>query len=256
MKHLEAIRHLPVAAEGALDTATEAALWSHVSDCSDCYHWLMTRNLLCEELQRGEDEIPWHPESSVLALCVVRPEEIYEPGRERLRSHLAECATCRQMIDRVTPAVVTARPQAFESSDREAPSTFSGPAWVGAVAAAAAPLLIGIGILLVTLILGYWDSGFGYIAERIAPPAPQPPEDAVAELLDRDLEGTQLIQTGRGLMVARVMVKEGADVAFEAADVVALGDGFQVAAGGRLRVSSGSSVSGQRASDSARSEEE
>lgn len=63
--------------------------------------------------------------------------------------------------------------------------------------------------------------------------APEPDEATVSSTV---LEGRRVIQGNRRLAVSEVSVRPGADIVFEAEEVVSFGDGFRVAKGARVTV--------------------
>ena len=110
MNHREARVYLSELGTGSLEQATEDAVASHVTECGACRAWLTTFDLLAGE-SRAEDELDeHHPGEDLLALCAIRPEEVYEPDRKELRRHLERCPTCRRMVALVSSAVRRARP--------------------------------------------------------------------------------------------------------------------------------------------------
>ncbi len=114
MDHREAKRHLLDFVAGDLDQGTRNAVTSHVERCVDCRAWLETHDLLASasEVDSSSD----HPDSELLALCVVRPEEGNKPGRAAVRRHLESCARCRREMELVRDAVLDARPEVARPS--------------------------------------------------------------------------------------------------------------------------------------------
>lgn len=239
MRHRDAVQLLPDWATSTLVPATVEALRLHATHCPACRDWLATHQLLTEELTNRRDDKASHPRSDLLALCATRPEELDEPGRDELREHLATCAACRHSVAVTTEAVQQARPIPERPSTRtDQPATSRHP-WRLALAAGLTAFLVGGGIYAASWWLDGRDLPSGsFVAsgpEAVIPTI----SGSVEEFCDHDLAGTTVVRADSGLMVARVMVRDGADVTFEAGDRVILGDGFRVATGGRLRIGSG-----------------
>lgn len=233
MKHRVAIEYLPEAGSGVLDVDTEEALATHAEGCRACRSWLATRDLLAgESAPRNGRWASDHPDSELLALCVVRPQELRESSRQDLRRHLARCRTCREDMSRLDAAVGDARPgrKSLGHRDTLAPA-LRRVRW--SMAAALVTAFLGGGLLVGVLSL----MGRGTVERApVASPASLP--DPVEVLSGRELDGITVINRKRGLVVSQVTVKSGADVTLCAGDGVALGDGFRVAPGARLSVGS------------------
>lgn len=245
MKHRGATDYLPDYETGSLDPGTEVLLAAHVEGCSACRDWLDARDLLAEGVSRGWDRGADHPDSDLLALCVVRPEEVHEPDRDELHHHLQVCSLCREDLRLVREAVREARPAGTSSLaplHLLNPSRLSRP--LGLLAASVVVLLLGGGLFglvgfLVHQMAPADDSRAGAPGANSRPAAWAGP---VEELSGSDLDGTRIIAGDRRLLVSKLSVKRDADITFHAGEAVAFGDGFRVEAGGRIRVGSDSAV--------------
>lgn len=235
MRHRQAIEHLSDFGDGTLDPAIAAAVEAHVHGCPGCRDWLRTRDLLVGELTRDRKGVDDHPNSEFLALCVIRPEEIDEPDREEVQRHLARCSTCREELELTRAAVREARPR--RSAPAAPPRRSVLPPRARALAAALGILALGALLYAATLLVGR----AGLVDVRQvgggAPPAPLR-SGSMEELSGRELDGTHLIAADRELIVSNLSIKTGADVTFRANGVVVFGDGFSVANGARISVSS------------------
>jgi len=243
MRHRIAIRHLTEYAAGTADPEIESAVSAHLTTCVECRRWLETHDLLAEELGRErEDDRTSHPESAALALCAIRPEEVYESDRRDLREHLDSCARCRDEMRAVREALLSARPAhgPAESPAHAADSRGLSPR-IWASAATIVGILLGSGFVLVFLLSDprptdvpppRIDDGAATAADTT--PALQSPTIMAGE----DLEGNRVI-SAESLLVSDLTVKSGADVTFRSKRVVAFGSGFRVASGARLRVDTG-----------------
>lgn len=240
MRHRQAIRYLPDLGSDSLDSGIEEEIIQHAGGCPSCREWLFTRAVLERGLVTAGDPSKAHPDSESLALWIVRPEEIHEPDRERLRQHLETCVACRDHAALMKSAVDGSR-----SSQVELPAAVSGDHGVsiktmGLLAAAVAILVLVGGLILSRLA----SDGSAQSGDRpgMAGQLPTPGSvatESASELSTKDLEGTHVIGSERRLDVSRVTVRKGAVVTLHAGEVVALGDGFRVSSGARLIVSSG-----------------
>jgi|GEM_PF-3120845 len=241
MKHRQAIEYLSELGAGSLTPILSAELDAHVEQCDECKDWLATRDLLAGALStHGSSDD--HPEGSLLALCVIRPEEVHEADREELRIHLSRCSTCRRGVELMRAAIMAARPhdeESYRPPERRA-SGFRARKWL--VAAAFGVFVLGGGVLLGGLLLSTSDLTDASVAQDSGSDgrhAARP--ESLQELSGRDLDGTHVIGSDRTLMVSRLTVKSGADVTFRSGETVAFGDGFRVASGAKIRVDSGPS---------------
>lgn len=243
MRHSEAIQHLGDFEAGTLNLGTESELRSHVETCFACRQWIATFDLLAEHFA-SDEPIEEHPDSGLLALCSVRADERHEPDREDLCEHLERCSPCRSNLDLVTEAVVQARSrQGCPSWLRTTlPATPANGA--RALAAGLVALFLGAGLLLTGIVLrdSPWHPGPRSRTARVLPADRQ-----IREISGTDFSGTRVVHADGGLAISRGTVKRGADVSISADGLVALGNGFRVESGGRLRVAS--SPTGRGASD-------
>lgn len=239
MRHREAIGYLPDLGSGRLEPGTTAEVRGHVDRCPACREWLATHDLLVGELSPNLQDDN-HPVSELLALCIVRPEELNEPGREELRDHLVRCSACRGMLAQVQTAVRQARPP---GDGVRPPVTVRSPRPLyrtSALAAGLVILVLAAGLLIGSLVSSRFDrASTGSVHQRAVAEATTSPATP-DELSGQDLEGHQVIEADRALLVSKLTIKSGADVTFDGRDVIAFGDGFQVATGARLTVGSGS----------------
>ena len=234
MNHREAREHLLDLASGRIDGRELDALRGHVAECDDCRAWLEAHDSLNEALGPATDGE--HPDSQLLALCAVRAEELFEPDRADLRSHLESCDRCRDEVDLVRAAVIEARPAAPRST-APARSRDVSPRWMYAVAAGLAAVAIGT-----VLVRGVWRgqayqapptdvaSAAAAVPEAIGPELP--PE----EFSEAEIEGARLIETAGGLIISRTKVKAGAEVTIRAGKAVVFGNGFEVGQQARVAV--------------------
>lgn len=238
MTHRQAILWLAEYPDGPLPPSIAASLGLHLRRCEACRHWLETKQHL-ETLLAAASPFPHvaesvdHPSSELLALCVVRPEELEEADRSGLRAHLITCSTCAQEVDLLSQAVAAARPGAATQ-----PSTLQPPHRhfnsrrrppLSALLAAAAffVLLLASGLFIFNTPL------------PIPPGTPEFRHDQTAlprtagtlEILDSNLI------SGDGLLViSDVHVTRGAHLTLRSGDGVALGAHFRVNQGGTLAV--------------------
>ncbi|MFW6012073.1 MAG: hypothetical protein ACOC92_00015 [bacterium] len=240
MKHRQAIEYLSELGTGSLDANAEEALASHAERCPRCRDWLATRDLLAEGLGRDRSAGGEHPDSELLALCVLRPEEVDESDREELRSHLRRCPVCQEDMALTREAVQGARPGEMSPVAAPRPRVPVLPRRRAWVAAALVVVSLGGGLLLHGYFfdrLGPADTRLDEVLQITSPrsQARVPTE----ELSGRDLDGTQIIRSDQDLVVSKLTVQSGADVTFRAGRTVAFGDGFRVAKDARIRVGSG-----------------
>lgn len=237
MRHRDAIELLPEHGTGWLDPDAEEALAAHVARCPACRDWLATRDLLAEELSRGSYPSRLHPDSELLAICALRPEEVYEYGRSALRAHLADCAECRQELELVRAAVDGARPHRVGMPTPTA-GRVQTPYRRLALAAALTVALLGAGAVLQRYVIEHADPGREQVEESPSAPRRVSRDAGPAEVISgRELEGKQSIDGDSTLVVSKLTVKPGADIEIRAKRSVALGDGFRVEKGARLAVS-------------------
>lgn len=238
MTHREARVYLSELGAGSLEQATEEAVASHVTECGTCRAWLGTFELLAGE-SRAEDELDEpHPEEDLLALCAIRPEEIYEPDREELRSHLERCPTCRRMVALVSSAVCRARPLGSTGQSRSAPREAPSPIWSRRLVAGLVVGLLGSALFLSLLVFDRFATELPALAMARSVAASWSSDESAEQLADLELATTRSFSSDRKLTVSNVILKPGADVTFRGGDVIAFGDGFQVESGARLRVDS------------------
>jgi hypothetical protein len=236
MRHRDAVAYLPDFALDSLDASTRAAVESHVDRCAACKSWLKTHEFLAETLIGSPDRE--HPDSSLLALCAVRPEEEYELDRSGFNHHLEICGECREDLERVRDAISAARPATARAAHATSPKLISS--WWRIAAAAIAGLAIG--------------SLFTFGPWRVGPHDPEPieipiqsdessdvePSSKPEEVSGIEIEGNRLIEAERALTITKVKIKDGARVTIRAGEVVAFGDGFQIGRGTRVAVGAGS----------------
>lgn len=251
MNHRQAVEYLPDYEAGSLNGDAEKAVERHVEGCSSCRDWLSTRDLLAGAMSREWDRGRDHPDSDLLALCVVRPEEIHEPDRDELREHLHSCPVCRHDLSSLQEAVREARPVEGKRVDLYRPSPWRLSGRSGLVAASLVAVLLGGGLVgLLGLFLDRIPPGDAHsdgASAHGSPPVAS--SEPMNELSGRDLEGTRLVRGDRRLVVSKLTVKRDAEITFHAGDSVAFGDGFRVEAGGRIRVGSRSGLSGDVGSE-------
>ena len=232
MDHREAKRHLLDFVAGDLDTRSRSAVTSHIEECVDCRAWLETHDLLASasEMDSSSD----HPDSELLALCAVRPEEGNEPGRAAVRRHLESCARCRREIELVRDAVMEARPEAAGPAGAIHPKP--SPSWWRA-AAAACVVAVALGWLTVeTRRPGHVDSRPNDTVMTMDELLQTRPDFPGEEISGVEIEGTRLIEADGNLTLNQVKIKDGARVTIRTGGVVAFGNGFQIAPQAQLIV--------------------
>lgn len=228
MDHHDAQRHLIDFVDGRLDQRARDELNAHVESCIDCRSWLETHELLACAFDSGPGA--GHPDSELLALCAIRPEEIDEPGRSEIGRHLEACAHCRRDVELVRDAVLEVRPKG--SVPARLTRTLPAAPWL---AVAAAICIVGVALWLslpfATNRPILPDSRSYDIATHVETSRSSPmgsPREALEEM---ELEGTQFIEAEGRLTLSRVKIKDGAKVTINAGEGVAFGDGFQIGSG-------------------------
>lgn len=237
MRHRDAIEYLPEHGSRSLDPVTEEELLLHAEHCEECKGWLLTRDFLASAYGPGHEHHAEHPVSDLLALCVIRPEEVHEPDRKEVRLHLEQCGTCRHELDLARLAVLHGRPSAEAPRGRSVhppPSRLLSRTG-RAIAAGLAVVLLGAGFFIGGVLVGRIDSAGSRVGEQ---PGVSNGLDSTEELSGRDLDGTQILGAEGRLVVSKLTVRSGADITFQAGESVAFGDGFRVLSGARLRVAS------------------
>lgn len=232
MKHREAMTYLPDLAAGSLPADAAVPVARHVETCRSCADWLSLYSLLGQHLASTDISDVHHPDSDLLASYALHPEEMSEVQSQRLRRHLDCCADCREELELSHRAVLEARPGAGHAS-RDRQSAIARR-WVGLAAGIAALLVCGA---LLFNLFSRADRGFGQASSnlRATGSTAQPEEMSVS---DRRFEGVEVVHAETSMRVTNTEVQPGADVAFSAGGVVAFGDGFRVAEGGRITVTS------------------
>lgn len=224
---------LPDHGSPVLDDRVATALEGHLAKCEECRGWVETRELL-EQAVRHEDDVEEHPASELLALCAVRPEEVYEVERSGVREHLEQCTVCRQEVEAVRAALGEARPGTAAPTTARA-DALRRPGWIGwgSLAAGVAGLAVATGLLL---------TGPPERPTSALGPGTDAPRASAAgsgeELSGLELDGPRLIVADRSLLVRDVKVKRGSRVTVRVGEVAAFGDGFQISDGGALVVES------------------
>lgn len=237
MSHRDAVQLLPAFVSGELENGSAAALQVHLSQCSECREWVDAYATF--ERLLGNDASPnrEHPESELLALCVVRPEEEFEPGRERLREHLKCCPFCRRQVRALRDAVQQARPVHSEGGghrrQREARKVRRR------VLAAAALCILAVGLAVVYASLDVQSKVSESTRINADPGVHRPKTEAAEQLSGLEIGDLRLIETDHRLVVSNVKVRPGGRVTFRAGEAIAFGDGFQIAEGGAVVVEAG-----------------
>lgn len=243
MRHRIAIRHLTEYAAGTAEPEIESAVSAHLATCVECRGWLETHDLLAEELgHQRDDDCTAHPESALLALCAVRPEEVHESDRRDLREHLDSCARCREEMRAAREALLAARPTRGPVESPAYAADSRGPSRrVWASAAAIVGILLGSASFLVALLSDHRPTE---VASRRVNESATTGTDATVALQSprivtgEDLAGNQVI-SAESLVISDLTVKSGADITFRSKRSVAFGSGFRVASGARIRVDTG-----------------
>jgi len=246
MSHREARGLLTELVSDGLEDAVASRVHDHLSECRACREWVATYETLQTAFESdGAREEEEHPSADLLALCVVRPEEVSELDRQDLRRHLDRCVACRMEIETLRTAVHEARPGSAEPARQSSRPAERRRRWVAhpvLLAAGLSALAFGLGGLYLARIAGTGTEHQAYDA-RVASVSPAEPERVEAgtqdHLSDVELEDARLIEADHGLLVTHVKVKPGARVTFRAGGTAAFGDGFQISDGGSIVVEAG-----------------
>lgn len=230
--HSEAVERLPLFASGSLRGAVREDLEAHVRQCSSCREWLETYLLLWRGL--GARHAVEHVQASELALLVVNPQELDEPGMEDVRAHLASCSACQLELDLVSAAIEDAKP------GRElAPEVVSVTPVLRRkrflLAAGVAIAILGAAALLQEPYREYRRGDAPRIARGSEAVTP------ATRLVHTSLQGARVFEAEGRLEVAQVDVAGGADITLRARDRVVFGEGFRVGPNAKLAVEVGAS---------------
>jgi hypothetical protein len=216
MNHREATLLLADLADGALEDRQSADLEKHVADCESCREWLSTYQFLGAALAPvGSLRKSEHVSSELVAETATAAGDEFEHWSAAERDHLESCDSCRRDLALARAAL----------SDRRVEPALaqpSHPIWKSSWKVAAAVLLV-VGIS-------------GSLALRLNRPQPAAEDVLLAE---QSLQGSQRIQAEGMVTATDVQVSQGARIVMQAGDVVAFGDGFEVASDADLVVISG-----------------
>lgn len=235
MKHDRAARQLPALLAGELSGERRAELDEHLRRCPECREWAATYGFLAGALEGGL--VADHPSSEQMAQLAVDPELLTSPERERLLSHLEECAGCRQELEATREALDGARPAAAV--------VHLGRSWMPRPAALRAALAAGLILALaVTLAVVRRDGGPEPAVVQAAPAAPPEPLEPAAvvagepdrQVAGEQLSGRRLIEAPRVLTASSVALASGSDITLRAGEMVVLRDGFSAGAEATLGV--------------------
>lgn len=235
MKHNQAKLYLAELAMGELHGDLEARIGSHVKNCERCRNWLGTSKLFAETQAR--QFVPSeHPGTELLALCAVRPEEIYEHDREGLRAHLGQCATCRQEVETAGAAIAEARPDPRRSEPAPAANVLMRTRPQLWLAAGLAALALAATLWFVPQLARRADVTADWQRSTPVPVGQRDEATEVEELSGRELAGANVIQAEQDLKVTDVRVMSGASLDIRGGDRVSFGQGFQIGPSARLSV--------------------
>lgn len=235
MKHDQAKLYLTDLVAGELDADLEASVRAHTDTCDRCQNWLDTCKLFTEA-QTSACAADDHPETELLALCAVRPEEIFEHDREGLRAHLEQCSICRQDVEVTGAAVAEARPD---------PRVAETVPVVGVLMRAQPQWWLAAGLAALAVAATLWfaphlaKSGDVTADRQRSEPVPVGQRDEateVEELSGRELAGANVIQAEQDLKVTDVRVMSGASLDIRGGDRISFGQGFQIGPSARLSV--------------------
>ena len=234
MKHREAEALLLDLVEGRLHGHTREAVQRHVDQCGECVAWLDAYQILAGPPSPAQ--VHRHPDSGLLALCAVRPDELFESDRADLRRHLEICPQCRHEMDLVGAAVGDARPTSTQTT-RLAPPWRGSRVWRLAAAAAIGALAVGA-LLVDGLRRGepVVDGASTVTATATGGSLDAPSERRTEQFSEAEINGTRLIETDGGLIFSRTRIDDGAVVTIRAGETVAFGDGFQIGSQARVAV--------------------
>ena len=235
MKHREAAQYLSDLAAGSLPADAAAAVARHAEACRSCAEWLGLYDVLAQHLAVGDPSGVPHPDPDLLALYGLQPEELSEAQEQHMRRHLESCAECRNDLQLARQAVLDARPGAGHAvSRREEPRSFRR--WL-AMAAGLAALLV-CGALLFSVVSRAYRGFEPAVTAEGSRALDATAGSAEISVSDRQFDGVELVHTDSSLRVTNSGVQPGAEVTFSAGGVVAFGNGFSVARGGRITVTS------------------
>lgn len=235
MKHDQAKLYLTDLVAGELDADLEASVRAHTDTCDRCQNWLDTCKLFTEA-QTSTCAADDHPETDLLALCAVRPEEIYERDREELRVHLEQCATCRQDVETAGAAIAEARPDPRRSEPAPAATVLMRTRPQLWLAAGLAALALAATLWFVPQLARKGDVTADWQRSEPVPVGQRDEATEVEELSGRELAGANVIQAEQDLKVTDVRVMSGASLDIRGGDRVSFGQGFQIGPSARLSV--------------------
>ncbi len=238
MDHSRAEKHLPDLAADGLDGRCRDDVMSHVVGCAECREWLGTYDMLASALEEtAGDE---HPDAELLALCAVRPDELYESDRAELRRHLETCAQCRREVDAAGAAVRDARPSPAAPVPMPTSSPRRAAPWRLAVAATLAACAIGA---LVVFGVHGWSARSALSGDeagvRVVDGSASQPVAPATRLSDTQIHGDRVIEAPGDLMISRTTIEDGSQVTIRAGSTVVIGNGFQVGNQARITVGGG-----------------
>ena len=201
-------RQLSDYAAGRLDPPDRRRIESHLAGCPDCTSWLETYRVLVSVVDRR------HPESERLARYALTPELLSEEQRASLGRHLEGCADCRREVELTQAAVARGREASRQTALRRRAAALSPrPSRLALAASVTLLLLTGAALLFRA------SSG---------------PDNGAASA--QTLQGTQVLEAEHEILLAATEIATGADITVRAADVVALGEGFSLAADATLTI--------------------
>jgi hypothetical protein len=242
MRHGQVIDLLPAFTDGSLPTATRNRVASHVERCLACVSWIDDYQALRALV--GNSEATPHPDSGILAICASRPEELFEPGREELREHLAGCQDCTLELGLLQAAVAQARPATVALTPPTSRVEPKVPTpWRKLAAAAMAACVLGP---LAFLGSKAWSGDPLETLEVAVAVRPVPVSSQVGDFslgAERihgfDVEGIETFQSDGNLAISQLKVRDGATLTIQSGETVVFGDGFQVGSGAKLSVGAG-----------------
>ena len=268
MRHREAQRHLADLLAGELGGDQRAAVERHLAGCEACSGWSETYGFLADALPA--DPAIEHATSEQLAHLAVDAELLTAVERERLATHLEDCADCRHELEITRAALADARrPASVVRFPLPAPSAATARRL-----ALAASLILAAAVTFVALRQGGDETGrpATAVAAEVVPteifraaavwpeplrldgvgpgvlqaaavrrPAARRSSAPAAVPADRRLSGdvllgNQLIEAPRLIAAGAVSIGAGSAITFRAGEMVVLEDGFSIGSTATLGV--------------------
>lgn len=213
MKHPEASQLLSERDTGRLAPDQVRALDAHLAGCEECTAWLATYRRLATSLVETPSQE--HLDSQELCAFALGSAELSPAARSRCESHLEECTECSHEVGLVRSA-----------TEEPAEQTVSlGNVVEGPWRPRAMPSAVALAATLVLLIGGL------VIVDRLSMRVPHD-----YRLVGQSVQSDRTIEAKQSIEVAATEVESGSMLNLEG-EVIAFGEGFSVARGAALAVS-------------------